>query len=127
MVSHSSYHSIHMFYYCYFKATEFFRGLAQSLNSSYVVLSIYSVPEAYNLIQYVFSFSLFLLHVLVRRKSRTRIIFTLLREVKSDVHADQEWAPCLPYFMCPVVFDYKYSYFFLTLYLFYGCKDAPKY
>lgn len=57
---------------------------------------IYSVLDVYNLIQYVFSLSLFFLCVPMRRKSRTRMLFILFREVKSDVYANQGWTPSCP-------------------------------
>lgn len=89
-----------------------------------VLLFFHSVLQSYNLIQYVFSSSLFLLCVPMKGKSRTRLIFTLLRAVRSNIRADQRWTPYLTHFLCSTILHYTYSYPFLTSQLFVAARRA---
>lgn len=109
MVSHSTYHSVYIFYYHYFQTTEFLEVWHSLWMFSPVLCLIHSVLDAYNLIHYVFSSSLLLLSVPMKRKSITRMIFMLPWAVKSDVCGEQGWILFLPHFLGSIILHYTYT------------------
>lgn len=113
MVSHSTYHSVYIFYYplfhsdtfyChYFRTIEFLEDWHSLWTFSPVLCLIHSGLDAYNLVYYAFSSSLLLLCLPMKRKSIARMIFMLLRAVKSDVHGEQGRTLFLPHFLGPII------------------------